>query len=1083
MLVALLSVVVTTEAQRLIKGTVSDKSGNPVIGANVVAKGTTTGTVTDASGNYSLNVPNGVNTLVITYAGYATQEVTLGAGNMMDVSMEEGVLLDETVVTAMGIKKLKNDLGYSAQKVDGDDVSNGREGALINSLSAKVAGLNVLRNNNVGGSTNVVLRGYKSLSGDNQALFIVDGVPIDNTNNNNANQKIGRGGYYDYGSAANDINPNDIENITVLKGAAATALYGSRAANGVILITTKKGMTKDGIGVTLNLGASVGNYDPATFAKYQNKYGGGYGQYYEDPSGFLLYRDPKTYAPIDPATNPNGILVVPTSEDASWGAKFDPNKTVYQWDAFDPTSANYGKGKAWVAAKNGPASFFETAFGSNNSITLDKATDNGFFKLGYTRVTDKGVIPNSKLNKDIITFGSAYNLTKKLTASANINYTATRAKGRYGSGYGNSLNPMSSFREWWQTNVDLQEQKAAYDRTKKNVTWNWADPTDLHPIYWDNPYWAINENYQNDARNRYYGNVRLNYAVTSWLNAMGQVGLDLYNEYQEERIAVGSLDPSRYGRFDRNFKETNYDLLLTTKNFKLANELTFNALLGGNIRKTQINSIFDETNGGLAVPGVYALANSVNPRNAPVEKASELQVNGVFAGANFNYHSYLNLDLTMRRDKASSLPTDNNVYYYPSASLGFNFVNALMPNNDVLSFGKIRVNYAEVGNTAPVLSVYDTYNQYNFNVIDGTTTSSFNGASLGSNPTIKNNNNLKPERTKNIEGGVELGFLKNRIFLDATVYKMNTLDQILPISVSRATGYFQKYINAGNIENKGVELVLTLRPVAMKNFDWMTRLNWARNRNKVIDLGGTVTNLQLGSFQGGVSVNASVGESYGVLKGNDYTYKDGKRIVGANGLYVLSSTSDKVIGNINPDWTGGWYNSFRFKQVTLSFLIDMKMGGDIFNLDQYYGLATGLYPETAGLNDQGKEVRAALADGGGIILDGVLADGTPNTKRVSAVNFGIYGYRRNAAKAFVYDASFIKLREVNLSYTLPKSCCNNGMMKGATIGIYARNLAILYKNLPYADPEETLSSGNIQGFQVGTYPVTRVVGVNLTVKF
>lgn len=269
----------------------------------------------------------------------------------------------------------------------------------------------------------------------------------------------------------------------------------------------------------------------------------------------------------------------------------------------------------------------------------------------------------------------------------------------------------------------------------------------------------------------------------------------------------------------------------------------------------------------------------------------------------------------------------------------------------------------------------------------------------------------------------------------------------------------------------------------MKNFDWMTRLNWARNRNKVIDLGGTVTNLQLGSFQGGVSVNASVGESYGVLKGNDYTYKDGKRIVGANGLYVLSSTSDKVIGNINPDWTGGWYNSFRFKQVTLSFLIDMKMGGDIFNLDQYYGLATGLYPETAGLNDQGKEARAALADGGGIILDGVLADGTPNTKRVSAVNFGIYGYRRNAAKAFVYDASFIKLREVNLSYTLPKSCCNNGMMKGATIGIYARNLAILYKNLPYADPEETLSSGNIQGFQVGTYPVTRVVGVNLTVKF
>lgn len=1085
-LVALFSIMLTTEAQRLVRGTITDKSGKPIIGANVVAKGTTMGTVSDEQGSYSLNVPANTTTLVVSYAGYSTQELQLGASNVIDMTLEEGIILDETVVTAMGIKKLKNDLGYSAQKVDGSDVSNGREGSIINSLSAKVAGLNVSRNNNVGGSTNVVLRGYKSLSGDNQALFIVDGVPIDNANTNDVNQKIGRGGYYDYGSAANDINPDDIENVTVLKGAAATALYGSRAANGVILITTKKGQTKDGIGVTVNLGASVGSYDPSTFAKYQNKYGGGYGQYYEDNSGFFLYRDASNgFVGLDPATNPNGSLVVPTAEDASWGARFDPNKQVYQWDAFDPTSSNFGKARPWVAASNSPTSFFETAYGSNNSVVLDKATDFGYFKLGYTRITDKGIIPNSKLNKDIISFGSSFNLTKKLTASANVNYTANRAKGRYGSGYGNSLNPMSSFREWWQVNVDLQDQKAAYDRTKKNVTWNWADPTDLTPIYWDNPYWAINENYQNDGRNRYYGNVRLGYAVTSWLNLSGQVSLDQYNEYQEERIAVGSLDPSRYGRFDRNFREINYDLLGTTKNFKLADNLTFNALLGSNIRKTKINSIDDETNGGLAVPGVYALSNSVNPRNAPVEKATELQVNGIFGAANFNYHNYLNLDLTMRRDQASSLPTENNSYFYPSASLGFNFHNAFMQDNTVLSFGKVRLNYAEVGNTAPPLSVYDTYNVYNYNVIDATTTSSFNGSSLGSNPTTKNNIDLKPERTKSLEGGVELGFLKNRIFLDATVYKMNTVDQILPINVSRATGYNFKYINAGNIENKGVELVLTLRPIAYKNFDWTTRFNWAKNVNKVIDLGGQVQNYLIGagSFQGGVSVNATVGEAYGILKGNDYTYKDGKRIVGANGLYVLSSTSDKVIGNITPDWTGGWHNAFRYKQVTLSFLIDVKMGGDIFNLDQYYGLATGLYPETAGLNDLGKEVRADLADGGGIILDGVLADGTVNTKRVSAVNFGIYGYRRNPAKAFVYDASFVKLREVNISYELPSSCCKNGIMKGAKIGIYGRNLAILHKNLPYADPEETLSSGNVQGFQVGTYPVTRVIGVNLTVKF
>ncbi len=1050
-------------AQRTVVGTVSGDDGEALVGASVAVKGAAAGARTDLNGKYSVQVPAGSDVLVFTYTGYTTQELVLGATNVVDVVLASGLQLEEAVVTALGITRYKNELPYSAQKVDGEDVTRTRDANVVNSLSGKVAGLQIKRNNNLGGSTNVVLRGNKSLTGNNQALFVVDGIPIDNSNSNTGDQLTGRGGY-DYGNAANDINPDDVESITVLKGAAATALYGSRASNGVVMINTKKGRGKSkGIGVTINAGVNAGRYDKSTFAEYQDQYGAGYGAYYEDASGFFLERD------INEDGTPD--LVTPTSEDASHGAKFDPNLQVYQWDAFDPTSPNFGKSRPWVAAANGPGSLFETALGTNNSILIDGNNENGYFKLGYTKTTDKGIMPNSSVDKDLVNFGAGYNLTKRLQVFTSVNYTATDGLGRYGSGY-DSKNLMGNFRQWWQTNVDVQELGAAYDRTKQNITWNWADPTDLVPIYWDNPYWTRYENYQNDHRNRYFGSAGVTYNLTSWFDVTGRVSIDQFDEIQEERTAVGSIDVSEYQRFNRNFRELNYDLLGQFKPIDLTERLQFDALIGTNIRKTSNSSIRASTNGGLAIPRVYALSNTQNALNAPVEVDNDLQVNGIFARAGLIYNKWLILDGSIRRDQASSLPVDNNAYYYPSASLGIIFSN-WMGDNGAVSFGKIRLNYAEVGNTAPPLSVSDVYDL----------NTPFSGSGSAALPLRKNNPNLKPERTKSLEAGLEMRFLNSNVGFDVTYYKTNTVDQIYPAAVSRATGYSSKFINAGDVQNEGVEVSLFLRPIRTANFDWRIDANWARNRSEVVDLGG-IKNLQLASFQGGISVNAAVGEPYGTIKGKNFVYLNGQKVVGANGYYMQSATSDEIIGNTNPDWTGGVTNTLRYKNVSLGFLVDVKQGGDVFSLDLYYGLATGLYPETAANNDLGNPLRNPLGDGGGLIVPGVKADGTPNDVRKSAVNFGHFGYRRNPAAGFVYDASYVKLREINLTLDFPgRWLADNKYVKGMSLGLYGRNLWIIHKNLPYADPEDGLSSGNVQGYQSGSYPTTRTVGVNLNLKF
>jgi len=1065
--------------ERSISGTVRDqKDGLPLPGVSVTVRGTNIGTQTGANGGFTIRTTEPNPVLHFSYIGYTGQQISVGNRTVLSVALvPDATQLGEVVVTALGVNRQKNELPYAAQQVGGAEVTRTRGGNFVNALSGKVAGLNIKQTNSLGGSTNVIIRGYKSINGNNQALFVIDGVPVSNANTNTTVSPTGvrgqqeGGAGYDYGNAAADINPDDIESINVLKGAAATALYGSRAANGAIIVTTKKGH-RNSLNVTVNSGVTFGNIDKTTFAEYQNEYGAGYSQNTVDGTGNVVPVPGFWYR--DVLGGGQRELVSQFTADASYGPKFDPSLLVYQWDALDPTSPTYLTKTPWVAAINGPESFYRTSVTSNQNVTISGGGETTTFKAGYTRNDQTGVLPNSKITKDLFNFSGSYEMVKNLTASASANFSKINGLGRYGTGY-DGKNPNQQFRQWWQTNVDIEQQKDAYFRNEQNITWNWQDLTGTKPIYSDNPYWTRYKNFQNDTRNRYFGNAALNWKVNDWFDIVGRVGIDGSDEIQEERIAVGSTDVAEYARFNRSFSETNFDLLLNF-NKNINEDISFRGLLGANLRRSNLNSIRATTNGGLVVPELYSLSNTISPIEPPVEQYQRVGVDGHFANATFGYKEILFLDGSIRRDQSTTLPKGNDVFWYPSIAGSLLFSNLVKETAPWLSLGKIRLNYAEVGNDAPPLSVLDVYEK----------PTGFGSVPIFSIPNTKSNSNLKPERTKSLEAGIETAFFSSKFGFDFTWYKTNTVDQITDVTVSSASGYTRRFLNAGEVQNKGIELTAFVNPVGTSNsaFSWNMNINFARNRSEVISLyEGAGGNIQLTSFQGGVSINAAIGQPYGVIRGTGYNYhENGQPIVNAQGYYTASS-SNTIIGDPNPEWTGGVANTFRYKDLSLNFLIDVSKGGDVFSLDQWYGQGTGLYPNTVGLNDLGNPKRNSIANGGGIIQPGVKADGTPNDIRVPVENGNTtaYGYPMNPPRqAYVYDASYVKLRELALNYSFPDDLVSKiRAFKGIDVSLIGRNLWIIHKNLPYSDPEEALSSGNFMGYQSGAYPAVRTIGFNV----
>ncbi len=1056
-------------AQRTITGTVIDATQGSLPGATVQVKGTNTGTTTDLEGKYSIVVPEGNDVLVFRFVGYASQEVEIGNRTTIDITLAEASELTEVVVTAQNISREKASLAYSQQNLDGAAVSTVKETNFINSLSGKAAGVQVRQNNTMGGSTNIIIRGNSSFT-SNQPLFVVDGIPIGNNANNTAQQESGRRGY-DFGNPAADINPEDIASMSILKGASATALYGSRGQNGVILITTKKGNKGKGIGVSISTGITIGTIDKSTFAEYQDKYGAGYGAYYGSTGYF---------EDIDVDGDGVNDLVVPTGEDGSYGGAFDPNLNVYQWDSFVPESPNFGQARPWQAGENTPVEFFETQVIYNNSVALQGGNENGTYRLSYNNLDQKGILPNSSLVKNTINFNGTLKLTEKLSSNVMFQYNKQDVVGRYSTGYTDNI--MSNFRQWWQTNVDVLALKDIYDQTGKNYTWNGASPLDPQtPLYTDNAYWTRHKNYSSDTRDRIISKVGVDYKFTDWLNLSTFATIDNYTEIREERRAVGSVaaefgvnladEPSGYQRTNIESSEYNYNAILSV-NKMLSDDFSLAGLVGFNLRSERYQYSQQSTSGGIAVPELYSLSNSVNSNPFPNEYLREKEVYGYFANANLGYKGYLYLDGNYRIDVSSALPTANNQYDYYSVGLGFVFSELL--DIDQISYGKIRASYGTVGNDTRALRVNDVYIRDN----------NFQGGVLTTLPSTKNNSNLKPEITAETELGLEMSMFKRRLNVDFAVYNRETSNQLLSVQLSRATGYNSTFINAGTIQNRGIELTLGGTAVKTAGFTYSPSINFTLNRNEVLSLIGDTENYVIANFQA-TSSNATVGQPLGVMRGTGYEFLNGERVITDAGYY--KAVPDQIIGNPNPDWNMGINNMFSYKGINLSFLIDIQQGGDVFSLDMHYGRGTGLYPETAANNDKGNPVRDDVADGGGILLPGVTSDGQPNTTYARANNYGGAFYwgnqSRNPESITVYDASSVRLRELAISYSLPKTIASKIKATSVDFSIVGRNLWIISKNVPYADPESGLGVGTAQGYLSGSYPTVKTYGFKLDVSF
>ncbi|PWJ40979.1 TonB-linked SusC/RagA family outer membrane protein [Sediminitomix flava] len=1025
--------------ERQVTGAVTDASGEPLPGVAVQVVGTTTGSITSFEGIYTVNVPEGGEQLAFSSVGFVTKTVAIGAQSKIDVTLEEDAeQLEEVVVTALGISRDKASLGYAVQSVDGAKLQESQPSSAMSALSGNVAGVQVSGGGGMmGGSTRVLVRGASSISGNNEPLYVVDGVPLDNSNFNSGDAARGAGGY-DYGNMALDINPDDIESMSVLKGPAAAALYGSRAANGVVMITTKKGSAgQKGIGVEIN--SSVAFEKITRMANLQRQYGGGFGDFSE------------TY-------NYNGTdyPVAFFAMDESWGPKYEGQQVV-QWHNID-MNGNVTGTSAWEAPKNDVEDFFELGVGFKNSVAVVGNNEKGSFRLSYTNQTASGTMPNHELSKNGISLNSSYKLTDKLSAQAVINFMNTETTARPMTGYDGG-NVMQQFTQWGQRQLDMERLSNYKNEDGTQRTWNRKSLTDASPKYSDNPYWTRYENYQNDERDRYYGNVGFTYKLTDWLTASGKVYGDMYTFTVNERTAVGSQGQSGFSQLIENFKEFNYEGMLAF-NKDLGSDFNLSGNIGINQRHMVRENMYGTTVGGLQLPGVYTLTNSIDPSIVTNSKY-EKKVNSVLGSASLGWRNMLYLDLGARNDWSSTLPTENNSFFYPSVTTSFVFSElAALQNLSWLDFGKVRLGAAQVGNDTDPYMLRETY---------------VNTDGVGFDYSVPNTllaEDLKPEITQSWEVGLEGSLFDNRLTFDATYYENKTKDLITTVALSGASGYYFQMMNAGVMENKGIELQLGGDIVRTSDFNWNVSVNFSKNMNTLLELADGIDNYRMANGPFAVSVNAFVGQSYGAIMGTNYVFHEetGKPIVGEDGRYEVSGT--EVLGTVVPDYNLGIRNTFSYKNLDFSFLIDKQEGGSYHSVTHMFGMYSGMLEETAanGVRENG------------IVLDAVYADGTPNTTAIDATRWGADHYAGPQAQN-VFDASYVKLRDVTIGYTFPSSLFD-GYVQSLRISAYGRNLAMWGLANDHIDPEMAVtSSGNVQGLEGAALPSTATFGMSLSAKF
>jgi TonB-linked SusC/RagA family outer membrane protein len=1018
----------------LIAGTVMGPDGKPLSDVSVTVKGAKKGTFTNSSGAFAINAKSG-DVLIFSSIGYRTEQVSIGQETTINISLvSTNTQMTEVVVTALGIKKQARSLGYSTTEVDGSKLTQSRETNIGNALTGQVAGVAVAGDaTGPYGSSRVLIRGNASLSGNNQPLYVIDGVPYDNSNQGNA----GQWGGMDLGDGLSNINADDIESMQVLKGAAASALYGYRGGNGAILITTKSGIKSHGIGVEVNDNFTTNSV--IDDRDYQYTFG----------QGSL-------------GVKPTSAAAALASPYYSWGAQLDGSQAT-----------NFlGNSYAYSPAKDNFKNFFKTGLTNQTSVALSGGNDKGHFRLGMSDLYLGTVIPNSNMKSQSVNFNTNYNITNRLSMSLTANYVFEQVKNR--ASFSDAPGNVLAAPLYLANSFDV--------RWMKDHTVN-PDGTELLPgtdNYFENPYY-IAYDYQNaTSRNRLTGGLTLKYNILDWLYLQGQVTRDGY-VFDVTQVTPSGVEYTRSNghggnltQYEVNYHELNTNFLVGI-NKKFGEDFAFNANVGGN-QQDNVNQIYGVgavPNSGNNPAGPFVIAGFYSPNNISTKPFgidyTHYRVNSVYGSADLGYKNFLFLTVTARNDWFSTLAINTDHYLYPSVAASFVFSDALrMPT--WVSFGKLRASYAQSSNGTSAYQNILTYGLQGYS-ISGQPVGYVAGGNLIPNA------NLKPVQIAEKEIGLNMQFLNNRLGFDATVYDKETTNDIVQVTVSPTSGYNSNIENIGKLRNKGVELLLTGTPVKTRNFSWDMSFNIGLNSNRVEYLGGLPSIVIGGAFPrwgSEVSISNVVGMSYGQIMG--YSYKKnvkGQVLFNSNGE-PEQSDSVVALGSGVYKTTGGFSNTFHYKNFALSVLFDFKYGAKIYS-------GTNLLLYFYGLQKTTLQGRAT-----GFVGQGVTDNGAVNTKAVNAETYfqdiSASG-TDHIAQEFVYDASFIKLRSLSLTYSIPEKLLSNGFIKGVNVSLVGRNLATLVKHTPNIDPESSLNNTNGQGLELSGYPAVRSLGLNVNVKF
>ncbi|WP_212747583.1 SusC/RagA family TonB-linked outer membrane protein [Fodinibius saliphilus] len=1028
MFVLLVGAVPAIAQSSTVSGTVlSADDQSPLPGVNIIEVGTQQGTTSDADGEFTLNVSNLNTSLRFSFVGFGKKTIELNGRSQISVTLEpQTEALDDVVVTALGLKRESKSLGYSVSEVESKDLVTATETNTANLLQGTVAGVNVSpTSGGPGSSSRVTIRGSSSLNGNNQPLYVVDGIPIDNTNFGSA----GKWGGFDGGDGISSINSENIENISVLKGAGAAALYGARARDGVIVITTKSG---EGLerGPVLNVSSTFTWNDAMVgFADYQSKYGQG-----------------------NQGQKPQNQTEARNTGLSSWGAPLD-GSSVVQFD---------GQKRPYVSHGDRLNQFYETGVSSKNSLSLSGGDKNSTYYFSTTYFDSESIVPNSGLERLSLTLRGSQTVGK-LKADVKANYIDETANNRpwLSDSPGNA-----------NFSVAILPPNIGLDALQNNyMTEDGTEQTFSSNDYVNNPYWVVNQYDTDDNKDRIIGHVDLSYDLTDWASLQARTGLDWYTLRRTSFTPWGTAYRMGGDMLENEFRvlENTTDLIVKIDR-QITSDIAVKATAGGAISYRK-NETVGVSGSDFKVPKFRTISNmsSVTPNY----DFSEKQVNSVYGSFDFSYNDYLYLTLTARNDWSSTLPKDGNAFFYPSISTSFVFSEAFssaMPS--WLSFGKVRGSWAEVGSDTDAYQLNLTYAVLNF------THQSQSAATVGGD--VVPLSTLKPTSTKELEFGFDLRFFDDRLSLDASWYDRQTTNQILSTTISNTSGFGERMINAGQLDNSGIELLLSGIPVNTTDVLWETSLNYAQNKSEVVELAGEQEVLLMEqSRTQTATITATVGEEYGTIRGYKYKRDADGNIIHENGLPVQSD-EQAVLGKGTPDWTLGWSNTVSYKSWSLNTLVGVHWGGQIFSGTNSYAYGAGLHKNTlegrAGCDQAGTPYSPCF------VADGVdINGGQNNTAVLPSAYYG--NIEQNIAEEFVYDANFVKLRQLQLSYQLPQSLIAKLPIRTATLSATGRNLFYIYNSVPNVDPEATINRNNSQGLELAGVPGARSFGFSIDIGF